>query len=59
MVLITEFLKCIVKADSLTELLVAFLVFLFPISAKYSLKFCDIRKPRKPIAAQQALIYKP
>ena len=38
MVLITEFLRYFVKADSLTELSVAFLAILAPITAKYSLK---------------------
>ena len=42
MVLITEFLRYFVKADSLTELSVAFLAILSPITAKYSLKCCDI-----------------
>ena len=42
MVLITLFLRYFVKADYLTELSVAFLAILSPITAKYSLKCCDI-----------------
>ena len=39
---ITKFLRYFVKADSLTELSVAFSAILSPIAAKDSLKCCDI-----------------